>query len=247
MTPLQEARARLATIDAKIKDIDAKEAARQKAMEPAMRRHAAFVKRVGKRAIIKACPQDEYVLRISGLASYNLGWSRIAGEAKSAKAITEAVLAGEKVTFGSGYGGVQLSAKGAAQRTRYVDPVTVRAIARLDKIASDLERRGREARQAWKDAKKAAYLASDAKVDVTDLAAVVGEGAWISRAVRESTMSDNYTRERLVDYERPNAAKHLEHVRSKSKEPCECGKCREARRSAEWAAAAKARAAREAA
>jgi hypothetical protein len=234
-----EARERLAAIDTQVKAIDERVAARVASQQPVETKIAALVKRSARRPIIKAEPQGEFALAKNGLAVYHLSWGGGAPEGASAKAIAGVVLAGEKITFGSG--GVSLSVKGAAQRTRYVDQATVRRLDALNKKAEDCERRAREARQAWKDAKAAYYRESPYKVTPEEIATMVGQGTVLLRQRRDATsMSEKYQRERLVERERPTAQRHLDHVLSKSKDPCPCETCEGARRRATWAAQAEA-------
>lgn len=245
---VQEARARLAAVDAEIKAFDDEFAQRDTLIATAKAKAKRVVSKYTKRPVIKAMPQNEYEVRPDGIGAFHLGWSGgdAAKSIKRAPALAKALVEGnEKVSFGNS--GMPGSFRGVAAKTKYVTPATVRELDRLDRLALAAEKRGREARARWKDAKKAAYEAAGERPTVDEIALAVAEQALVNREAVRANSFDQYKRNRLVEFDRVDAVAHLEAAIAKTT-PCPCGRCKGALQRAAWEAETKARtAARDAA
>jgi len=244
---VQEARARLAAVDAEIKAFDEQFAQRDTLIANAQAKVRRATAKYAKRPVIKAQPQNEYEVRRDGLAAFHLGWSgsEALKGAKRAFSLAKALIEGnEKVSFGNS--GMPGTFKGVAAKTKYVTPATVKELDRLDRLALAAEKRGREARARWKDAKKAAYEAASQRPSVEDIALAVAEQALINREAVRSNSFDSYRRERLEQHDRVDAVKHLDAAVAKVT-PCPCNRCQQVIRQAAWDAESKARAADKAA
>lgn len=232
---VREARARVAAIRKQIAEFDAnaaKAAADAKALNEKAKRAA---KRFARRPIIRALPMDEYAVMPNGLANYGLGYYGEGKDAKSEKALAEAIASGA-VKVSLSQAGNAHTAKGAAMRTRYLSPATVKELARLDRLADAAEKRGREARARWKAAKKAAFERATDKPTVDEIAAAVAASGWIRRKIQGYDSFSTYKRQRLEDYDLRYALEHLAHAESGATTPCPCSTCAGARNQAEWKA-----------
>lgn len=240
---VREARARLAAVDAKIKEFDDAFAKRDSVLAAIDAKVKRAMAKYAKRPVIKAMPQNQFELRRDGIAAFHLGWSgsEALKKAKRAPALAAALLTdNEKVTFGNS--GMPGTIKGQAAKTRYVSAATVKEIDRLDWLARAAEKRAMEARARWKAAKAAAYAnVANPHPTPDEIALAVAEKALLNRDRNDANAFDSYKRSRLVDYDRKYAVEHLDHALSKSDAPCPCSPCASARNQAEWAAKQKAR------
>ena len=240
MTPLQQARERLSTFEAKVVEaliVRRKAEAEMKACDAAQtiaRNRATKVQALIER------PGSVHISSVAGIGPSYIGREAtvdILSRGRNAKArAIELVASGEIKVQLRGEGTI-LSLRGLTQRTRLVDKAALRRIAVMRRKKDAADAAARAANNALIAAVRREYEAGT-KIDAAVIAEYVGTTVALtakSQAARFS-IDWNFASDDRIGETRRDLTAHLAHVKSKSKDDCPCRPCLSARNQARWAA-----------
>lgn len=241
-TPLQSARERLASVKARIEREKQERAVRADALRKVNAWDAKRRKPLRGRRTLVLRPGDRIHRASLDLDASAPGYVAGAKDAmrlptmgKRLARLAELVAAGAiKITPVDGGNG--LSAKGLVQKMRLIDRAAEK---RIDKAAAAKARAYEAYVRASRalDAQLLAEYGAGEKVSVETVASIVAESAYHHFVWEANRMSTYPEWEQRRDADAIAAAEaHLAHVKSKSKEPCNCPPCVDERRQATWAA-----------
>lgn len=182
-------------------------------------------------------PGRIHVTSINGFRSAYTGVEQVtaiaeAGKGKGVERAIELVTSGAIKVQLTGEG-TSLSLRGAVQRSRIVRADALRRIEAQQKRVQAAEAAASAARKALVDLVRREHEAG-AKVAPEAIAAHVGEMAayQVAREAIRRSVPNSWQ----IDDEVKDAAAHLGHAKSKSKDPCPCRRCVSEANRAGWAA-----------
>lgn len=229
---LREARAALAAIEAKRKELVAAIAEAGKDRVPIEAKVAAIAKRRRRVQVIKFLAGAYYVGTLADLTA-EIRYAFKDGAKPTPKAIRDGLESGT-IKIGAGGYGQSYSLKGLLPRIRLLDKPTFRTYQRKVAARKRAEAALAKARAAEAEAFKAAYAAG-AKPDAGQVIAGIVDAAMATARLEAhpEQFGLRHELERLTaddDYSAKGIATlHLKHLQSGSSEPCPCHSCAGAR------------------